>query len=66
MAKFIDKVGIYRIYELSEKECQQHFREYPTFVCCLSSHHEEIGNMNQTENETGTIEEMTDWCKKYS
>ena len=66
MAKFIDKVGIYRIYELNEKECRQHFREYPTFVCWLSSHHEEIGNMNRTNNETSTIEEMTNWCKQYS
>lgn len=42
MAKFIKKVGIYSIYELEEKECKEHFREYPTLICWYSNHHEEI------------------------
>ena len=66
MAKFINKVGVYSIYELDAKECKQHWREFPTFVCWISTHHDEIGNMSHTENETATIKEMTDWCKKYS
>lgn len=66
MAKFIAKEGIYSIYELDAKECRQHFREYPTLACWLSTHHDDIGNMNLTENESETIEEMVEWCRKYS
>lgn len=66
MAKFIKREGIYSIYELDARECKQHGREYPTLVCWYSNHHETIGNMHYTENETETIEEMIDWCKQYS
>lgn len=55
-------VGSYRIYELEERECKQHYREYPTFACWFGSHHEDIGNMSLTENEASTLEEMVDWC----
>ena len=51
---------------LSEKECKENFREYPTLACWLSTHHEDIGNMNLTENESETIEEMKEWCEEYS
>ena len=64
--KFVEKIGLYSVYELSEKECKKNFREYPTFACWLSTHHEDIGNMNQTENETETMEEMKEWCNEYS
>lgn len=66
MAKFIKTEGDFSIYELDARECKQHFREYPTFVCWDKDNHEDIGNMNLTENESGTIEEMTEWCKEYS
>ena len=66
MAKFIETIGDYRVYELDEGECKQNFRVYPTLVCWLATHHEDIGNMNLTENESETIEEMTEWCKKNS
>lgn len=66
MAKFIKTVGDYRVYELEERECKQHCREYPTLVCWLATHHEDIGNMSLTENESETIEEMTEWCEEYS
>lgn len=66
MAKFIKTIGDYRVYELDERECKQHSREFPTLVCWLGTHHEDIGNMNLTENESATIEEMTEWCEKNS
>lgn len=66
MARLVEKCGIYSVYELSERECASHFREFPTFVAWLSSHHDEIGNMNATENETETIDQMRQWCKEYS
>lgn len=66
MAKFIQRQGDYSIYELDARECKQHWREYPTLVCWLSTHHEDIGNMSLTENETETIEEMVEWCNKNS
>lgn len=66
MARFVKEVGDYSVYELDEKECRQNFREYPTYACWLSTHHEDIGNMSLTENETETIEEMTEWCEEYS
>lgn len=66
MAKFIKTEGVYRIYELDARECQQSGREYPTLVCWLAMHHEDIGNMSLTENESETLEEMTEWCKEYS
>ena len=66
MAKFIQKQGAYSIYELDAKECRLHGRVYPTLVCWYSSHHDEIGNMSLTENETETLEEMTAWCEEYS
>lgn len=64
--KFVGKVGIYSIYELEAKECKQHYRVYPTIVCWLSTHHEEIGHLNYSENETETIQEMIKWCNQYS
>lgn len=64
--KFVEKIGLYSVYELDKKECKQHHRVYPTFACWLSTHHEDIGNMSYTENETETIEEMTEWCEEYS
>lgn len=66
MAKFIKTTGDYRIYELDARECKQHWREYPTLVCWLATHHEDIGNMSLTENEAATIEEMDEWCKENS
>ena len=66
MARFVKTEGLYRIYELDQRECRMHSREYPTFVCWLGTHHEEIGNMILTENETETIDEMIEWCKEYS
>ena len=66
MAKFINTIGEYRVYELDAKECRQHQRVYPTFVCWYKTRHEDIGNMSLTENETETIEEMTEWCEEYS
>lgn len=66
MARFIKKVGLYSIYSLDVKECKQHFREFPTLVCWLSTHHEDIGNMSLTENETESINEMEEWCKEQS
>lgn len=61
MAKYLGRESSYRIYELTEEECKRHGREYPTIVCW----HEdgEIGNMNLTENETETVEEMRKWCR---
>ena len=66
MAKFIKTEGNFRIYELDEKECRQHSREYPTLVCWDKDNHEDVGNMNLTENESETLEEMIKWCKEYS
>ena len=64
--KFVKTVGLYRVYELEERECREHGRVYPTLVCWLKNHHEDIGNMSLTENESETIEEMTEWCEEYS
>ena len=67
--KFVKSVGDYRIYELDERECKEHFRVYPTFVCWeekLGTINRDIGNMSLTENESETIEEMTEWCEKNS
>lgn len=64
--KFVKTVGQFRIYELDERECKQHSREFPTVACWLATHHEDIGNMNLTENEAETIEEMSEWCEEYS
>ena len=66
MAKYIKTEGLYRIYELSEAECKQHSREFPTFVCWYNSHNDDMGNMRHTENESETIEEMAKWCREYS
>ena len=63
---FVKKVGIYSIYELDRKECREHWGVFPTFVCWYSHHHEEIGNMSTTENESETLLEMVSWCKQYS
>lgn len=65
MALFIKEQGKYRIYELSKEECMTHFREYPTIVC-WDKRDNEIGNMNRTENETETLEDMIKWCNQYS
>lgn len=64
--KLVEKIGLYSVYELSEKECKENFREHPTLACWLSTHHEDIGNMNLAENESETIEEMKEWCEEYS
>ena len=64
--KFVKTVGLYRVYALDEGECRQHYREYPTLVCWLGTHHEDIGNMSLTENETETLDEMVEWCEEYS
>lgn len=67
--KFIKTVGDYRIYALDERECKQHHRLYPTLVCWeekLGTLNPDIGDMSMTENESETIEEMVEWCKKYS
>lgn len=66
MAKFVARIGLYSIYELSEKECKENSRVYPTLVCWQSDHHEEIGDMSLTENESETIAEMAEWCQEYS
>lgn len=66
MARFVEKIGIYRVYELDQRECKQHGREYPTLCAWIANHHEDIGNMNLTENETETLEEMRAWCEEYS
>ena len=66
MAKFIKTEGDFRIYELDAKECKMHGRVYPTLVCWPSTHHEDIGDMSLTENETETLEEMVEWCREYS
>ena len=62
MAKFVKTENNYRIYELEQKECAQHFREYPTFVVWRYS--EDIGNVAMSENESGTLEEMIEWCNE--
>lgn len=67
--KFVKTVGDYRIYELDERECKQHYRPYPTLVCWeekYSTLNPYIGDMSMTENESETIEEMVEWCKKNS
>lgn len=67
--KFVKRVGDFRVYELDERECKQHFRSYPTFVCWeekVGTLNRDIGNMSLTENESETIEEMTEWCEKNS
>lgn len=66
MAKFIKIEGDFRIYELEERECKFHGREYPTIVCWNKNDREVVGDLTYTENETGTIEEMVAWCKKHS
>lgn len=64
--KYVKTIGLYGVYNLDEKECKEHLREFPCFVCWYSTHHEDIGNMSLTENESGTIEEMKEWCEEYS
>lgn len=66
MARFIKVEGDFRIYELTASECKMHGREYPTIVCWDKGNPEDVGNMNYTENETETLEEMVEWCKQYS
>lgn len=67
--KFVTTVGDYRIYELDQRECKQHYRAYPTFACWEEKPgrtNPDIGDMSLTENESETIEEMTEWCEKNS
>ena len=64
--RYVDTVGLYRIYELDTKECKQFGRVYPTFACWYKHYHEDIGNMTYTENETESIDEMVKWCVEYS
>ena len=66
MAKYVGIFGLYRVYELTGRECIRHGREFPTFVCWYDHHQEDVGNMNLTENESETIEEMKKWCEEYS
>jgi hypothetical protein len=66
MAMFIKTEGNFSIYELSNNECRQHGREFPTLVCWDKDDHEDIGNMRLTKNETGTLDEIISWCREYS
>lgn len=65
MARLVCKKGNYGVYELDAKECKQYYREYPTFVAWDWRSPEDVGNIHMTENETGTLEEMIEWCKEY-
>lgn len=65
--KFVKRVADFRIYELDQRECKEHFRAYPCFVCWEEKPgtiNDDIGNMHFTENESETIEEMEQWCEE--
>lgn len=67
--KLVKREGIFRIYELTESECKQFGRVYPTLVCWSEEPgtvNEDIGNLNHSETETETLEEMVAWCKEHS
>ena len=67
--KFVKSVGDFRIYELNPKECDRHYRVYPTFVCWeerLGTTNPDIGDLDYSENESETLKEMTEWCEKNS
>lgn len=66
MARLVKKEGNYGIYELDQKECAMHYREYPTFVAWDWRDPENVGNITFTENESSTLEEMLEWCKEYA
>ena len=62
MARYIKTENGFRIYKLDSIECKYYKRTYPTFVCWKG--HDEVGNMDFTENETETLTEMVEWCRE--
>ena len=67
--KLVNRIGDYRIYALDERECKQHHKPYPCYVCWeekLGTTNRDIGNLSLTENESDTLQDMVDWCKDNS
>ena len=65
MARLVEKVGNYGIYELDQKECAMHNREYPTLVAWDWRDPDNVGNMCMSENESDSLAEMIDWCQEH-
>ena len=53
---FIQEINGKRIYKLTEMECKNFGRVYPTF--CYWQSNDDIGNMLLTENEAESIKEL--------
>lgn len=53
---FVLKINGKRIYKLTEKECKDFDRVYPTF--CYWQSENDIGNMLLTENEAESVKEL--------
>ena len=66
MARLVKRVNNYGVYELDKRECEENYRDYPTFVAWDWRDTESVGDMYLTENESGTLEEMDEWLKKYA
>ena len=62
MGNFIKTVAGYRIYKLTLEECKQYSRAYPCYVTW--KYEDDIGNMDLTENESETLNDMVKWCSK--
>lgn len=61
---YIKTVNGYAIYQLSQKECRRHKREYPWYVCWVDDpYYNLVGDMQYTYNETDILEEMILWCE---
>lgn len=61
MVKVETKYG-YDIYELTEKECDERFYEFPCF--CAFEEGEDFDSAGFEECSVGTLEEMLAWCKE--
>lgn len=63
---FLQTAYGYDIYKLSADECKKNFRTFPLFCCFNAGTEPADRDLALTENEAETLEEMLDWCEKYS
>lgn len=64
--KFLQTAYGYDIYKLGADECKKNFRTFPLFCCFNAGTEPADRDLALTENEAETLEEMLDWCEKYS
>lgn len=53
----------YDIYKLTEKECREHWYEYPCFAVFVEG--ETYETVGLDESTFGTLEEAKAWCEQY-